>query len=521
MSELALGSSTPRDEPALASRHQGLLMAAVMMVTLMQILDMTIANVALPHMQSSLGATMDTVSWILTSYIIATVMTIPLVGWVSDKFGSRRTFLYAVAGFLIASALCGAATSLTQMVLFRVLQGVCAAFIGPMSQTILFDINRPSKQASAMSMMGMVVMIAPITGPMLGGILTDTLSWRWVFYVNLPIGIPTLIVLAWLLPSRPIVPRKLDRFGFLILAIALVSLQLMLDRGQHKDWFDSWEIIIELIIALSAVWIFFIHSRSTTTPLLPAGLLKDKNFLGGLAIMLILGLANVAIAAVLPTMFQNLFGYSAIDTGLLLMPRGLGVMISMFLTRRLMQRMDLRYLMSAGYLICAAALGMMATWSLEMDAGPILSSGFIQGLGLGMLFTPATMAAFSTLPQQLRPDGASLLNLVRNIGGSFGISAIFTLISRNSQISHADLSGHITQFSLPGIDPLAAADRLGDTGLAALQLLDFEIQRQAAMIAYLDNFYAMTIFIFGVALLPLLLKPIFLNNGDLKGQDDN
>tara|TARA_R110001583_G_scaffold39368_1_gene126109 strand:- start:225 stop:1775 length:1551 start_codon:yes stop_codon:yes gene_type:complete len=512
MSESTLGSNTANDEPALTARHHGVLMAAVMMVTVMQILDMTIANVALPHMQSSLGATMDTVSWILTSYIIATVMTIPLVGWVSDKLGSRTTFLYAVGGFLIASALCGAATSLTQMVFFRVLQGACAAFIGPMSQTILFDINRPSKQASAMSMMGMVVMIAPITGPMLGGILTDTLSWRWVFYVNLPIGIPTLIILAWLLPSRPIVPRRLDRFGFLVLAVALVSMQLMLDRGQHKDWFDSWEIIIELIIALSAIWIFFIHSRSTANPLFPSGLLKDKNFLGGLTIMLILGLANVAIASVLPTMFQHLFGYSTIDTGLLLMPRGLGIMISMFIAKRLMQYMDLRYLMSAGYLICAAALAMMVTWSLEMDSGPILSSGFIQGLGLGLLFTPATMAAFSTLPQQFRPDGSSLLNLVRNIGGSFGISAIFTLISRNSQISHADLSSHITPYSLPGIDPLTAAARLGDTGTAALQLVDLEIQRQASMIAYLDNFYAMAILLLLISILPLLLKPIHLNN---------
>jgi DHA2 family multidrug resistance protein len=241
-------------------------------------------------------------------------------------------------------------------------------------------------------------------------------------------------------------------------------------------------------------------------------LLKDKNFLGGLTIMLILGLANVAIASVLPTMFQHLFGYSTIDTGLLLMPRGLGIMISMFIAKRLMQHMDLRYLMSAGYLICAAALAMMVTWSLEMDSGPILSSGFIQGLGLGLLFTPATMAAFSTLPQQFRPDGSSLLNLVRNIGGSFGISAIFTLISRNSQISHADLSSHITPYSLPGIDPLTAAARLGDTGTAALQLVDLEIQRQASMIAYLDNFYAMAILLLLISILPLLLKPIHLNN---------
>ena len=494
-------------------------MAAVMLASAIQFLDLTIANVALPYMQSSLGATMDTVSWILTSYIIASVMTIPLVGWVSDRFGSRPVFIAAVAGFLLASMFCGTATSLAQMVIFRAMQGICAAFIGPMSQTIIFDINRPSKQASAMSIWGMVVMIAPITGPMLGGLLTDTLNWRWVFYVNIPLGIPTLLLLLWLLPSRPIVARRLDRFGFVVLATGLVALQLMLDRGQHKDWFNSWEIIIELLIALSALWMFFIHTRSTSVPLFPAGLLKDRNFIGGLAIMFILGLANVAIASILPSMYQNLFGYSAIDTGLLLMPRGIGVLISMVITTRLMRHIDIRYIMSVGYLICAAALYMMAKWSLNMGSGPILSSGFIQGFGLGMLFTPATMAAFSSLPQQFRPDGSSLLNLVRNIGGSFGISAIFTLISRNSQISHADLSSHITSFSLPNIDPVAAAARLGDVGTGALQMLDFEIQRQALMIAYLDNFYAMAILILGISLLPLILKPIHLNNGKMTAQN--
>lgn len=501
-------TSVAEDKPALETKHRGLLMVAVMGVSIIQFLDVTIANVALPHMRSSLGATLDTISWVLTSYIIAGVMVTPVVGWLSDRVGSRRVFLGAVAGFLVSSMLCGAATSLFQMVLFRAMQGVCAAFIGPMSQTIMFDINPPSKQPAAVSLWGLVVMIAPISGPMLGGLLTDALNWRWVFYVNLPIGIPTFLVLIWLLPSRPLAPRKLDRFGFIILAIGLAALQLVLDRGQHNDWFSSKEIIIETVVALSALWVFIIHTRFTKKPLFPGALFANSNFISAFIFMFVLGVANVAIASILPTMYQTVYQYSAFDTGLLMMPRGMGVFVTMTIAARLMGRVDVRYLATCGYSIAAFALWYMSRWSLDMGRWPIIETGFVQGLGLGLIFMPMNVAAFSTLDIRYRPDGSSLLNLMRNLGGSFGISGMVTMLGRNTQTSHADLAAHITSQNLPPIDPALLAGRFSEIGVPALKMIEGEINRQALMIAYIDNFHVLSFLIVIIALLPLLAKPI-------------
>ncbi|MBP8924954.1 MAG: multidrug efflux MFS transporter [Pseudomonadales bacterium] len=513
MSVSTQAASLDEDKASLETPHRGLLMMAVMSVSVIQFLDVTIANVALPHMQSSLGASLDTISWVLTSYIIAGVMMTPVAGWLSDRIGSRRLFLVAVAGFLLASMLCGAATSLMQMVFFRAIQGTCTAFIAPMSQTIMFDINPPSKQPAAMTLWGLVVMIAPIAGPMIGGVLTESLNWRWIFYVNLPIGIPTLMILAWLLPSRPKVRRKLDMSGFLLLALGLGCLQLMMDRGQSKDWFDSWEIIIELLVALSVFWVFLIHTLDTKVTLFPGALMRNPNFLGALAFMFILGVANVAIAAVLPIMYQNVYNFSVLDTGLLMAPRGVGVIVTMMITNRLMGRVDVRHLITCGYLVASLALWTMSNWSLDMDRGPIVVSSFVQGLGLGFVFMPMNMIAFATLEPQYRPDGSSLLNLMRNIGGSFGISIIVTMLSRNTQTGHADMAANITSYNLSGIDPATTADRFGEYGTVFLQLIDAEINRQALMIAYIDNFHAMALFILCVAPVALLLKPLQLPFG--------
>ena len=508
MSESIPASSPGADRPALECRYPIAVNAAVILVTVMQLLDVTIANVALPHMQSSLGATMDTISWVLTSFIIAQVMATPVVGWLSDRMGSRNVFLGAVAGFLLSSMACGASTSLAEIVFFRITQGICAAFIGPMSQTIMLDINRPSKHSSAMSLWGIVVMVAPITGPMLGGFLTDTLNWRWVFYINVPMGIPVFIVLVWLLPSRPIVPRKLDRFGASVLALGLGTLQLLLDRGQQNDWLSSPEIVTEVIIAASALWIFLVHTATTKNPLFPGELFKSPNFIAVFIFMFVLGVANVAIASILPTMYQTVYNYSAFDTGMLMMPRGLGVLISMILVGRVMERMDVRYLLCTGYIIAGFAMWKMSQWSIDMDRTPIMVTGLIQGLGLGLIFMPINVAALSMLKPQHRPDGTSLLNLMRNVGGSFGISAIVTMLSRNTQTSHSDLAAHVTSFNLPSIDLASTTARLGEYGSAVLYAIDGEINRQALMIAYIDNFYAMTFFIVAVALSVLLLKPI-------------
>lgn len=494
------------DKPTLESRHTGLLMAAVMAMAVCQFLDLTIANVALPHMKTSLGASNESISWTLTSYIIAGVIVLPLTGWLADRFGSRNLFFGASLLFVVASMLCGAATNLTQMVVFRALQGIAAAFIAPLSQAIVFDINRPSKQAGAMTIWGMVVMIAPISGPFIGGYLTEALSWRWVFYVNLPIGIPALVIIWLLLPSRPIIERKLDVFGAVWLAVSLCALQLMLDRGQSKDWLESPEIVIELIIALSAFWIFLIHSRSVDHPLFNRRMMSDPNFLSGLGFMLVLGVTNVALSSVLPSLFQNLYGYGVMDSGMLMAPRGFGLLLTMMLANKLQTRVDGRILITTGYLIAAVSLWMMTGWSLEVGQAQIVITGFVQGLGLGLVFMPVNMIAFSTLRPGDRTEGSTLMTLFRNLGSSFGISAIVTALARNIQTSHADIAGNVTSFSLPAVDPAGAAATLGALGEGLLAALDSEVNRQAAMIAYLDNFYMLFWLVLILAPVPWLLK---------------
>lgn len=500
------GEQPAQDVPLLPSRNTGLLMGAVMAVSVMQFLDLTIANVALPNMRAALGATPESISWVVTSYIIAGVLVLPLTGWLSDRIGSRNLFIGASLMFVLSSMLCGAATSLTEMVLFRALQGIASAFIGPMSQTAMFDLNAPSRQARAMSIWGLVVMIGPISGPFIGGFLTDNLNWRWVFFVNVPIGIPALAILWWRMPSRMITRRQLDIFGAAMLALGLVGLQLLLDRGNQNDWFDSTESVVEILVAICAFWIFAVHTRDVAHPLFQGAMVRNRNFIGGLAFMVILGVANVALSSVLPTMYQSVYGYSVMTTGMLMAPRGIGVMVTMAITNRIMRQADVRYLITAGYLLAAGSMWLMTTWSLDMDSHLIVVSAFIQGLGLGFIFVPVNMIAFSTLAPNFRTDGTTLMTLARNLGGSFGISAIVTTLSRNLQISHADIAANVTSYSVPAVDPSLVAGQLGPYGDAAMAMLNGEVTRQAAFIAYLDNFFMLFWVLLSIAPLAFFLK---------------
>jgi MFS transporter, DHA2 family, multidrug resistance protein len=499
-------TNSPDDQAAYPVKHKGLLTLAVMGATIIQILDSTIANVAIPHMQTSLGATMDTITWVLTSYIVASAVAMPITGWLADRIGSRTLFLSSVAGFIVASMLCGIATGLTEMVLFRIFQGICAAFIGPLSQTIMLDINKPSETPRAMAIWGMGIMIAPILGPMIGGWLTENYNWRWVFYINLPIGIPTFVLLWWLLPSRPITRRQLDRFGFAMLAVGLATLQLLLDRGHQEDWLQSWEIRIELLVVIGAMWLFVTHQLTTKKPMFDRLLVTDRNFFISMNMMLLVGMMMLGLFALLPPMLQNLYGYTVYDTGILLAPRGVGILLAMFIASRLTGKVDSRIIIFFGFLLTAASTWLMTLWSLNMDWHPIVYTGLLQGFGMGFVFIPLNGVAFSTLPMRLRTDGSSLMYLFRSLGGSFGISIMTTMLARNMQTSHEDLAGHITSSSMPTIDP-SSADRLGSLGEAALQLMNLEINRQAAMIAYLDDFKLMMILLIIISPMIFFLKP--------------
>ena len=487
-------------------RYRGLLTVAVMGASVMQILDTTIANVAIPHMRASLGATSETVNWVLTSYILASAVAMPITGWLADRIGRRRLFLGAVIGFIVTSMACGAAQNLEEMVVFRFLQGVTAAFIGPLSQSVMLDINPPERHARAMSIWGMGIMVGPILGPVLGGWLTESANWRWVFYVNLPVGLLTLAMLWALLPATGTRRRKFDLFGFSMLALGLAALQLMLDRGAHEDWFDSVEIWIELGVAIACLWIFAVHMVTGRDTLFNRRMVADRNFVTALGFMIVIGIVMFASMALLPPMLQGLFGWPVIDTGWVLAVRGVGILFSMAIAGRLMGRIDARWLVGIGLVIGAYSLWQMSHWSLAMGMGPVIVSGLVQGLGMGLIFIPLNTMAFATIAPQYRTDGASLLNLFRSIGASVGISIVTTLLGANTQTSHADLAPHIPNGSNSLIDA-STADRFGVAGDTVLAMLDAEINRQAMMIAYIDDFWAMMWVTLAALPLVILLRP--------------
>ena len=477
-------------EQTLDPTRRNLVTGAVMLAVLIQVLDTTIANVALPHMQASLGATQESVNWVLTSYIVSSAIAIPISGWLADKIGRKRLLILAVIGFTIASLLCAVAQSLTEMVAFRAIQGITGAFLVPLSQATLFDINPPERHARAMALFGGGIMIGPILGPVLGGWLTDSFNWRWVFLVNLPVGAIATLMLIRYMPKSVLAPRKFDIFGFALLGVALGSLQLMLDRGQQLDWFQSWEIWIEGGLFVAAAWMFVTHTLTARAPLFERGMFADRNFALGMFFMIVTGLLLLAGLALLPPLLQQLYGYSVFQSGLLTMPRGVGTLISMLTVGRLIGKVDLRILVALGMSLMAWSLYIMSGFAIDMGNRLVVISGVIQGLGLGLMFVTVQSLAFATLVPRLRTAAASLLNLSRNIGGSIGISIVTALLARNVQQAHADMASHISDQTLPPISG-AIVSQLGLPAEAAAAMVNAEINRQAAFIAYIDDFYFM------------------------------
>lgn len=481
----SISPATPDGDALLPVRYKGLLTLAIMLAMMMQILDTTIANVALPHMQASLGATIDTIAWVLTSYIVATAVAIPITGWLADRVGSRNLFLWSVAFFIVTSMLCGAATNLEQMVLFRIMQGIAAAFIGPISQTAMLDINPTHKHGQAMAIWSLGAVMGPILGPLIGGYITEYYNWRWVFYVNLPLGVLILTMLYFLLPSRPIAKRGFDLFGFSMFAVGLAALQLVLDRGQQLDWLESSAIWFGIGCVIIGFWVFIIHMLTGKITLLTPAIFTDRNLVGSLIFVAFVGVIVFAIIALIAPMLQGVMGYPVLSAGVLLAPRGLGVIFAMGVAARLMNSVDARILLAIGWAITAWSCHMMTNWTVGMDSGPVILVGVIQGLGIGFIFVPLNVIAFATLPVSLRPEGAALMNLLRNVGASIGISITASNVARNLQISHADLAANITPATLPSL----GLERLNLPPDQVAVLLTSEINRQALMIGYINNFW--------------------------------
>lgn len=461
---------------------------AVMAATIMQALDMTIANVALPHMQGALSASIEQIAWVLTSYIVASAICIPLTGYVAARFGRKRIFSVTIIGFTIASALCGAAQSLTEIVAARLLQGVFGAALVPLSQAVLLDTWPRERHASAMAWWGVGVMLGPILGPTLGGFLTEYHSWRWVFYINVPVG-----VLAWLgvtafLHETPIDrERRFDLFGFSLLAVGIGALQLLLDRGHTLDWFSSPEIVIEALVAGVCFYMFVVHMFTGRTPFLEPGLFRDRNFVAGSMFSFVFGMVLLATITLLPPYLQTLLGYPVRDVGLLLAPRGIGTLLATLLVGRLGNRLHSLQFIFPGMLLNCGALYWISHFNLETPPPIVVSSGFLQGIGIGFVFVPLTTVSFSTLATHFRNEGAAFYTLMRNIGSSIGVSIVTSMLARNTQINHAALAQYASPFNvatrLPGYPP-----EWGLHSTSTIAALEHEISRQSLLLAFLQDF---------------------------------
>jgi MFS transporter, DHA2 family, multidrug resistance protein len=493
-----------RGEARSALGNRRAITVSIMLATIMQGVDNTIANVALPHIQGTLSAAQDQIAWVLTSYIVAAAIMMPLTGWLAGRFGIKYVFLFSVVGFTVASALCGSATSLAQLVIYRLLQGICGAGLVPLSQSVLLQINPPERHGQAIAVWGIGVMLGPIFGPMLGGWLTENYNWRWIFYINVPVGVIASIgILVFIRETRHAHREAFDFFGFATLSIAIGALQMMLDRGELKDWFGSTEIWAEAAIAAVAGYLFIVHTATAgERSFLNRDLLKNTNFAAGTILMFFVGGILSGTLALVPTMLQSLMDYPVFLTGLVTAPRGIGTMAAMFFVGRLMNRFDHRLIILAGLLMTVASLWQMTGFSLQMGMAPVITSGVLQGFGLGCTFVPLNTLALSNLPRHIMTQGTALRSLMRNLGGSIGISIFETLLLQNTQIVHSRLVEHLRPDN-----PLARAPFLSapfslsnPSGLAALNV---EVTRQASMVAYIDVFTAMMIIV--VVMIPLLL----------------
>jgi len=477
---------------------------------LMQALDTTIANVALPYMEGSLSASRDQITWVLTSYIIAAaIMTAP-VGWLAARFGKKNFLITAVAGFTIASMLCGAAQNLEQMVLFRIIQGMFGAALGPLSQAVMLDMYPPQKRGNVMAIWGMGVMLGPILGPTLGGVLTDAYNWRWVFYINVPFGIAACAMLAvFFKDTARDADLKFDWFGFAALSVGLGGLQLVLDRGSTKDWFSSAEIVLEAMAAGLGLYLFIAHMLTAKKPFIPVVIFKDRNFIGGLVLMFVMGLVLLASSALISPYLQNLSGRSVTQTGFLMVPRGFGVMFAMMFAGRLTLKADPRVIMTAGAALMIWSLWAMTDWTPSVSVSTVSWVTFFQGVGMGLVFVPMNMVAFATLSPQLRTDGAGLTNLVRNIGSAFGVSLTSSILASSIQTIHAQLAGHASLFNRAlGVNgPSMMMNPQIPFGLANLNSL---IEYRAQVQAYANDFLFMFVISLPVfAVIWLMKRPSF------------
>ncbi|MGE0231557.1 MAG: DHA2 family efflux MFS transporter permease subunit [Flavobacteriaceae bacterium] len=494
---------SPIDPATITPGRRALITFTIMLATIVYAVDTTIAVVALPHMQGSMSATTDQIAWVLTSYIVASAIMTPPTGFLAARLGRRRLFATMVGGFTLTSMLCGAATSLEQIVLFRILQGAFGAGLIPLSQAVLLDINPRERHGQAIAMWGLGVMVGPIIGPTLGGYLTEYFSWRWVFYVNLPVGALALAGILAFVPETDRIRRRFDWFGFALLSLAIGSLQMMLDRGESQDWFSSPEIVLEAVMAGLCLYLFLVHMFTADEPFIEPALFRDRNFAAGLVFMTVIGMVLFSSLTLLPTFLQNVLGYPVLDAGFILAPRGFGTGLAMFLVGRLLARFDARWFIFIGLALTAASLWEMSQFTVDVTMQRFILVSIAQGFGLGFVFVPLSTIAFSTMDPRLRSEGTAMFSLLRNIGSSIGISLVVSLLAQNMQRAHAGLAGIMSPFRDTMNAPFLPQTWNWHlpTGVMAL---NGEIAKQAVMVAYLNDFLMLVV----LSLIPMVLLPL-------------
>lgn len=467
---------------------------AVMAATVMQVLDTTIVNVALPHMQGEMSATPDQISWVLTSYLVASGVFMPLTGYFSHRWGQKRFFAISIVGFVTASMMCGLSGTLEEIVFFRLVQGITGAALVPLAQSVMVSTFPAKERGKAMAIWGMGVMVGPILGPTLGGWLTEVLSWRWTFFINVPVGILSTFLVLRFVPDTEKQKRDMDWLGLALMTMGVGALQFMLDRGTGDDWFASPVIQFSAWISFVGFAGFILHIRSYRGyALFAPEIFADRNFATACGLMAFLGLGLFGSMLLQPLMLEGLLGYPTIMTGLILAPRGFASMLSMMIVGRLITRVDARMLILAGIVIFSIGSYQTTQYSLVMGIWWVIFPMLLQGMGLGMVFVPLSTLAYSTLPERYAPDAAGMYSLLRTIGSGIGISLVATVLTRHTQIAWHNVGSHIDAFN-PELGRY-----LGHIGLStqsaqtAAPLLAHELARQSQMIGFLDAYTFVTV----------------------------
>lgn len=509
-------------DPLANAPGRSVFLACVVLATLMQALDTTIANVALPYMQGELSASQGEIAWVLTSYIIAAAIMTPPSGFLAGRFGIKNVFLVSIAGFTAASLLCGLAQSLTQIVIFRVLQGLFGAALVPLAQTTMLRATPPEHYGRTMGMFGVAVMTGPVLGPVLGGWLTANFSWRYVFFINLPIGALAFLGILRAMPeTERDHSKRLDWFGFIALSVSIAALQVMLDRGEEKDWFSSPEIVIEAVVAVVAFALFLVQIFTSANPFVRPALFKNRNFSAGTVFIAIVGLTYYSSLALQPTFIQGLMGYPVLTSGLVMGPRGLGTMVAMQAVGRLVGKVETRLLLAIGLALTSWSFYAMTGWTTDVTQPSIVIVGVIQGMGLGFIFVPLSAVSLSTLSAQQMAQGAGIYSLSRNIGSSIGISLVNSLLVQNTQINYTQLGQFITAFNPVLQNPALAAfwNPFSAAGRAALNEV---VIQQAQVIAYIDDYkILMWMTMAAIPLLIVFRKTAVLKNDEAVMEADH